>query len=528
MEAVRGALDEASRVLEEHGGGETATLRRYADDPIRFVREVLGETDPGPWSAQVEIAEAVRDRPRVVVRSAHGMGKDWLGSRLLLWWVYARDGLAIVTAASERQLKNIVMREVRAAFRAAGDGLPGTLLTGELRLDDEARLLAFTGASVDTMVGYHDRAVLVVISEGQGERVEDMAYDAAFAVATSAESRILALGNPVRRQGRFYEINGAPNWHDVAIPARLHPNIATGERVIPNGPDRAWVAAIAEEYGEESDWYRSRVGAEFPRRDITTLVEDAWLDRAVALWRETDATDGWSGPATFGVDVARQGADASALAVYQGAGVRRVATWRGASTVVTADRVEAEAKPFDARPRVVVDVIGLGAGVHDTLRERGWGGRVDGFNAAQRAWDADRFANRRSEAAWRVRKALEAGQLALPDDPALLEEIAAHAWGVDPTGRVMLESKDDVRAKLRRSPDRFDAVAMAVWAGWRRRRLKGARLGSIPKTGGVGGERTGRIRIGFGDPGGDERAALDSQAAGSRSALPIDRENVSW
>ena len=144
--------------------------RRYSGDPVGFMRDVLNED---PWERQVEIAELVRDHPRVVVRSAHGMGKDWLEARLLLWHVFARGGLGIYTGPTDRQLE-VGMREIRAAFRKAPD-LPGELFSRSLRIGGEDRLMAFTSTNVDNLTGWHDPAgVMVAISEGQGERVEDV------------------------------------------------------------------------------------------------------------------------------------------------------------------------------------------------------------------------------------------------------------------------------------------------------------------------------------------------------------------
>jgi hypothetical protein len=50
----------------------TDRAARYADDPVRWVRERLGQT---VWSKQGEILNSVRDHRRTAVRSGHGVGK---------------------------------------------------------------------------------------------------------------------------------------------------------------------------------------------------------------------------------------------------------------------------------------------------------------------------------------------------------------------------------------------------------------------------------------------------------------------
>jgi hypothetical protein len=79
--------------------------------------------------------------------SANAIGKDWLIARLALWWVYCRGGLVILTSATDRQARQISMREVRKAFIAAPD-LPGELFQMELRVNDTSGIIAFTSARV--------------------------------------------------------------------------------------------------------------------------------------------------------------------------------------------------------------------------------------------------------------------------------------------------------------------------------------------------------------------------------------------
>ena len=68
--------------------------------------------------------------------------------------------------------------------------------------------------------------------------------------------------------------------------------------------------------------------------------------------------------------------------------------------------------------------------------------------------------NRRAESYWRLRKLLEEGAITLPPDPKLRDELLAIRWSVTPTGAVRIESKDDLRPRLGRSPDRADALVM--------------------------------------------------------------------
>jgi hypothetical protein len=386
--------------------------------------------------------------------------------------------LVLVVSATERQVLGQTMREVRQAWRAVPD-LPGQLFTGSVRIDGEDRIIALTGgSSIDALTGWHDPAgVLVIISEGQGEKLEDAAYDAAIACATDERSRVLAMGNPVRPSGRFYDINKKPHWNAIRVSAFDTPNVKAGRTVAPGFPAANWPEEVEREYGGDSPYYISRVLAEFPETAIDGLIsERAWVDDAVRRWHSGELLD--RGVYTrrprrsLVLDVSRFGADACVLGHFDGAVLREFDVWRGSSLTDTSKRVRARwwdlgghgVGPNARRVAVVVDEVGVGGGVVDTLRAMNVPVKpFNGANSPQSARNPERFANARAEAHWLTREALRLGKLAIPDDPLLIEELMAVTWGTNGAGRIQIEPKDDIRARLGRSPDRMDVLTMGVW-----------------------------------------------------------------
>ena len=91
------------------------------------------------------------------------------------------------------------------------------------------------------------------------------------------------------------------------------------------------------------------------------------------------------------------------------------------------------------------------------------------FNGGSRARNRKRFANTRAEAYWHLREALETDAVALPRDEELFEEACAIRWRPTSEGKIALESKDDLRGRLGRSPDRLDAAVMAFYCEQARR-----------------------------------------------------------
>jgi len=113
-----------------------------------------------------------------------------------------------------------------------------------------------------------------------------------------------------------------------------------------------------------------------------------------------------------------------------------------------------------------VDVIGIGASAYDSAKSQGLQVLPVNFSAKSDAVDRSRqlrFTNLRAEGYWRLREALDpekGDDLALPDDPELLGDLRAPRWKMRTTG-IQIESKEDIKARLKRSPDCGDAVVLS-------------------------------------------------------------------
>lgn len=461
-ELARLRVEVGELVAKHERARDIADFSHYENDPAGFMRDVLRCE---PWEMQVEMAERVRDHPRVVVVTANGIGKDFVTARIALWWVFARRGFVVLTGPTERQVKQILMREVRRAFAAAPE-LPGELYAMELRVDEDSGVLAFTSDQADKLTGYHHPRLLIAMTEGQG--VGEEAYEAAQACVTGSGNRLFVYGNPTRPAGPFYRVAHADSWSVLRIGADQHPNVKQGREEIPGAVSREWIQSMRDEYGEGSSVYRSRVLAQFPEESIEGLIRRDWLRAAFARYEARTLAESMD-PPVLALDPARYGPDASALAVVRGRVVERLLTWRGTSLVETADRVMALGRELEATerhhraPMAYVDEPGLGGGVIDLLRARGY--PVRAFNGGAQPSDfSGRFLNMRAQAHWGFRTQLENGVVAIAPDALLEEEALACEWTVTPAGSIQIVSKDLMRKELGRSPDRLDAVVIGLGA----------------------------------------------------------------
>lgn len=446
----------------------------YADDPVAFSEDVLGVE---LWSRQEEILRAVADENRVVSLGCNASGKDFALACAVLWWAYAVGGLAAVTSSTERQVREVNFGEIRSLFRNA-KGLPGQLYATALWIDRDARngILGFTSSEASRTSGLHHDRLLICLSEAQG--IERPVWGGLLSNAAGAGNTVLAVANPLQPEGMIYEVARSADWTLVRMPASEHPNVVQGEEVIPGGISTEFVEQTARLYGKDSSYYVARVEARFPEssEDALVSVEDveaANRHHERGSWKRSSRKKGL----VVGFDPARFGGDESCMAVRKGPRIRELRTWGQLDTMKSVGRLIDEINKLDDLDvTVVIDEPGLGGPILDRLKEarrnrpglRELIGRVVAYHGGKSARKRSRFKNRRAETYFTLRQELEEGNLALPKDSKLREELTRLRWHVGSDGKVRLESKDDLRSRIGRSPDRADAVVMTLCRDARR------------------------------------------------------------
>jgi len=464
------AANELRRRLRERQRAKGYDL--YPDDPVGFITDILGER---PWSIQRRIAEAVRDHPQVAVPSCFGSGKDWIAARLVAWWV-ATGGIAVTTADTYRQVRDILWRELRKAHQAGG--LPGNIPQVESRWEIlESGAFAIGLKPEDNnregLQGIHGRRVLVVIDEANG--VSAPLWEAVKGLVVNEDSRILAIGNPHEPQGPFYEACRAKAWHVIHISVFDTPNF-TNEPV----PEKAqaelvgpfWVEQRRAEGLEGTPWWQAKVLGQFPDSASNAIIPLAWVEAARERAHIPDARE-WAG-----LDVARFGSDDSVMVEGSGNGPESATIVHGQDTM----QVAGLGMAYLSRRRgiLAVDVIGVGGGVVDRIREQHPPGQLLAVNVAEAPGrDPDLLLNLRAQLWWDVRLQLDPNN---SDDPISLSrldettyqrlrsELTGPTYRMTSSGKVQVESKDEMKARGLASPDAADAFCLALYARSRARR----------------------------------------------------------
>lgn len=219
----------------------------------------------------------------------------------------------------------------------------------------------------------------------------------------------------------------------------------------------AWRAnKIAEFKGDEARFRREYPAN--PDEAFQGASEQSFINpRLVQIARKCDAPEP-TGPKLLGVDVARFGDDMTTFAYRQGRKVTKIDSVAKRDTMEVAGLVKLQLD--SGIDYAFIDVIGVGAGVVDRLREMGYGAKVIAVNAGESALNEAVYRNKRAEMYGVLRDWLKEQPSQLPDDDALQADLCVVRYKYTSNSQYQLESKDDLKKRLRRSPDKGDAVAL--------------------------------------------------------------------
>jgi hypothetical protein len=469
----------------------------FEDDPVGFVRVGLGESI---WSKQAEILESIRDNRRTAVPACHAPGKSHLAARAVAWWVSVHPpGTAMVatTAATFRQVRAVLWPHIRRLVNR--HNLPGTPFMVEWQIDSQIVAHGFSPSDHDetAVQGLHAPHLLIVVDEAGG--IGATLGQGIEALMTGGHTRLLVIGNPPtdHEDSWFEKCCNSPLYNVIPISAYDTPNF-TGEDAgicrscppeVPEHPvaehlvDQEWAEDVLSEFGEDSAFVQARVLARFPRSTANKVIPYGWAEGSA------DNEDPLDGNAIrLGVDVAADGGDEFVIAVADGYRVEiahRSSGEQNANPVDVAGVIlkqihEAEAehlrRDVDEPVRVKVDAIGVGWGVAGLLERWGQEGKhradIVAINVSERASQPDKFSNQRAEMWWNGRRLMQPSRTEEGDkrcdvklvvDRRTLAQMSGPTYRSDSSGRIVIEPKKDMKRRGVSSPDRAEAVLLALY-----------------------------------------------------------------
>ena len=315
-----------------------------------------------------------------------------------------------------------------------------------VKLPNGANIRLFGADNPDSLRGlYFDGVVLDEFADMKTE-----AWDSVIRPALSdRKGWAVFIGTP-RGHDRFYEIYMSalrdPEWF-----AAVYRVDETG--VLPQDE----IAALRKQMTDSQ--FRQEYLCDFDVSSHDILIPIQLLQEAVG--RNVSYR---SAPKIMGVDVGMSmGGDPCAIVVRQGGNIIHIEEWNDDDTIRIAGKVKERAREYQPQA-IYVDSIGWGAGVAHHLM--GWGLPCVGVNVGESAAESDRFNRRRDELWWMAREFFADKQCSINDTlearHKFMAELSTPTYSYMPTGKIKVESKDDLRKRDVASPNLADAFVLTM------------------------------------------------------------------
>jgi hypothetical protein len=454
---------------------------------------------------QKRILRTVQNEPRVSVRSGNARGKDFVSAVASNCWLHLfRPSKVVNTAPTGRQVEAIMMTEIARIRNGARIKLGGRLLQNYIKFEDDPDhfLIAFKASDTqdETWTGFHSPNLMVVVSEASG--VDDRTFNNIEKILPG-NSRLLIVFNPVRSHGEAFRSIKDPRYKSFRLNCLDAPNVKAKKIIIPGQVDWDWINGLIHKPGMvtsidkcearadlydfewEGQWYRPgdlflvMVIGEPPHEQEKQLIPYAWVQLAIDRWRERNGKPREGEILSLGADIAGMGADKTSLVYRYGTIVPQIQNYPKSDHMATTGKIK---NILTANPggHAFIDTIGEGAGVYSRLSELERDGVIENNSVTSAKFSQvmkgkkdltglRTFANMRAYCLWAVRDALDPSfdsirePLCLPPNDDLVQELCEHHWDTKSNGDIYIESKDVIKARLGRSPDDSDALALSYF-----------------------------------------------------------------
>ncbi len=422
-------------------GSKTTTQvsSRDADADV-FTEKYLG-LKLYDWQKKV-LLDLSQPGARVALKAANGSGKTaMIAAPAALWYGLIYPGsIVITTSGVYRQVKEQMWPQIRSlASKVAGLGM--TINQTDLTMDNGSRILGFATDSPNRFEGFHGN-VFIILDECKS--IDETLFEA---VARIQPSRILAMSSPGGTTGKFYKIFSKEQkwWKLHTVTAFDCPHIK-----------QSWVDEQMEMWGKDHPLIRSMIFGEFQETSGEGLVVP-W-DTLMQCLDSPPNKEGHEVVAAC--DFAAAG-DESVFCMRVGNKITKLIAWREANTMAGCARFALEFEKAGLKPEQIFgDAGGLGLPMCHQLAEMGW--PLHQVNLGGRAHDPDRYTNRGTEMWFEAARQIDRCESILPDCEILHSQLTTRRVATSKTGKLNLESKKEMKSRGFSSPDRADALVMAM------------------------------------------------------------------
>ena len=448
-----------------------ALAKKCSRDPEQWARKAYWWGDgeladySGPREWQSDIFRDIRDHlsdPKkrfqplmIAVASGHGIGKSAAIGMVVNWALSTCDDCKVViTANTDNQLRTKTSPEVgkwnRVSITSNWFDVQATSISSRDKDHVKTWRADFTPWSennTEAFAGLHNKGKRIVLIFDEASAIADKVWEVAEGALTDEGTEIiwLAFGNPTRNIGRFRECfrRFKHRWITRQIDSRTV-----------EGTNKDQIAKWAEDYGEDSDFFKVRVRGMFPSMSARQFIGEADVTAAYGKVLQPQQYD--FAPKILTVDPAWEGDDEFVIGLRQGLAFRVLHRMAKNENDLVAAQIIARHEDEEKADAVFVDA-GYGTGIVSAGQGMGRDWVLVWFASA--SMDPGCL-NKRAEMWKAARDWLKQGG-ALPADPTLRDELQAPEIVPRVDGKIQIESKKDMKARGIPSPNRADALVLS-------------------------------------------------------------------
>lgn len=406
----------------------------------------------------------------VCMKGAKGTGKTLLAACIMYWFLESfDDSIVVTTAPKESQLELHLWKEATKLYPKFNRGELASLRLRMIPGSDEWAAQGFVAgvkaqdaaASATRAHGFHAEHMLIITEETNG--IFNQVMSAFEETCSAPHNLMLALGNPNHPMDELSKFSKLDNVETISVSAYDHPNIVLGNpNYIPGAISMIGINRLLKKYGERSPYFISRVKGQTPTQAEDSLIKLEWVCDAIE--RDRIVNGKVDHVTALGVDVSNSDSgDEAAIASGHENILLSVEAFACPNSNDLGHKVQVRMVEQGIEDEnVAIDGVGVGAGTINTLKEYGrevinvQGGPVPDGKEEQ-------YYNMRAQVWWHLREDLRKGLICLPDDEELKTDLITPKYTIQ-NGKILIESKDDIRRRIGRSPNKGDCAAYWNWA----------------------------------------------------------------
>lgn len=465
-------------------------------NPLVYFKEVLGTKFVIPKLR--DITNHVVDNKFTFVKSGHGVGKTKWVSDLAVWFLETHeDSLVYTTAPGQRQVTDLVWKELHKLKQNSAIQLSGKLLANKLKINEDWQISGFTGSSGVAYQGRHAKHLLWILDEADG--ISGEIWEAILSTISGEQNKLVAIGNPINGNSKFRQMQEKYPDDTFSISSYDSPNIVKiktedgvtykDDIIIHGCATLSFIEDWRKEFGEDSNEFKGRILGEYGESAESSILS---RQEVVDCFKVEAQPREWI---ILGIDIAYEGDDYSAITALSGNAFyrhsRRLQGLNGEKlvneTINFIDEVEKqiytnEETGFVQNMKVkgiVYDEAGIATAFKEFAEKKfsgtginllgvNFGGKVSEDRVKRKVDNAHLMFNKRAEMYFDFRREVRNRNILIPRTLGLEKELPNMKYFTNSSGMFQMESKQEIKKRIKKelgrgkSPDTSDACVLAL------------------------------------------------------------------